>query len=887
MFDETVVAPDGREGRQFGAYRILRRLGSGGMGQVYLAIHTHLGSHRALKFLSPELLLNQDMLHRLEQEARTASALNHPNILTIHEVGDFAGEHFIASEFVDGITLKHAIQRKIVDPEMAIRIATQVASALIAAHSAGVIHRDLKPANVMVRHDGYVKVIDFGLAKLTDESSVSRMHAGLSTPGFAVGTIDYMSPEQASGEEVDPRTDLWSLGVLLYEMLSSQRPFVGETYSQLMGAILTRSALPLPNLSALPPGVGRIVNRALMKDPAKRYQSAEEMFADLTALGTSSEGRRSTIKPGNLPGRHLRSVVYGIASVALMLVGGIWWWNLGGKGRFTEPDWFRVASVRQLTFNTRPLRCAISPDGKYLVFSVDNSGGMESLRIKRVSEPSDQSLVPSRHVNYLGLTFSRDSGSIYAVEKEERSNMGKLFTVPLIGDLPTRPIVEDIDGPVTFSPSGDHFAFVRWEQGSNASHARSVLDIAKADGSDIVPLVTSDDFRIFNQPSWTSAGKEIAAIIHDLSSPTGRLSVALFSRKGAQRRLPLPDWNSVGQIAWEQPTGLLLLSSASAIEASNRQQIREIDPDSGKTRDVTEDLSGYSTVSLTDDGQFIAAVRKDWQAGLWISNPKDLRNGQIQSSEAQEKGSLGWLDNDTLVVDSRRTGFSNLVSITALDRRESTLTNEPFMEQHAVVVGATKSVVFSSNRFGSFHIVRFDPPSNRYMQLSFGSSYDDMPSVSPDGRWVVYTSWTSGEPQLFKTLISGGTPVRVTEMSASDPQVSPDGKWIACQIRPKSRTIWSTAIVPFEGGGEMRILKSAQEPFRWSPSGTALTSSVTDPNGVSNLWQMPLDGSSPHQVTSFEDRVISSFAWSPSGKRLACIRQMPNSDVVLLKRDKR
>ena len=129
--------------------------------------------------------------------------------------------------------------------------------------------------------------------------------------------------------------------------------------------------------------------------------------------------------------------------------------------------------------------------------------------------------------------------------------------------------------------------------------------------------------------------------------------------------------------------------------------------------------------------------------------------------------------------------------------------------------------------------------------------------------------------------------MRVTEMSASDPQVSPDGKWIACQIRPKSSTIWSTAIVPFEGGGEMRILKSAQEPFRWSPSGTALTSSVTDPNGVSNLWQMPLDGSSPHQVTSFEDRVISSFAWSPSGKRLACIRQMPNSDVVLLKRDKR
>ncbi len=387
---------------------------------------------------------------------------------------------------------------------------------------------------------------------------------------------------------------------------------------------------------------------------------------------------------------------------------------LGGKGRFDEPDWFSIAAPpRQMTFNTRPLRCAISPDGKYLVFSVDNSGGMESLRIKKVNEPSDQSLVLSRHVNYIGLTFSKDSGTIYAVEKEESTNMGKLFTIPLIGELPNRPVVENIDGPVTFSPSGDRFAFVRWEPGSDASQMRSVLELANADGSNITPLVVADRFRIFAQPSWTSGGKGIAAVIHDLSSPAYQLSVALFSITKTQRQLPLPDWNSVGQIAWEKTTGLLMLSSASAIEANNRQQIREIDPETGKTRDTTEDLSGYSSVSLTDDGQFVAAVRKDWQAGLWISSPKDLRIGQITSSEAQEKGSLGWLDNDTLVVDSRRTGYSNLISITANDRRESTLTNDPFMEQHAVPVPGTKSVVFSSNRFGSFHIVRFDPASNQ------------------------------------------------------------------------------------------------------------------------------------------------------------------------------
>ncbi len=303
---ETVISTDAREGRQFGTYRILRRLGSGGMGHVYLALDTELGRHCALKFISPELLSDAGMLHHLEQEARTASALNHPNILTIYRIAEFDGELFIASEFVQGVTLKRAIQRGSVDPDMAIRIAIQIASALMAAHSAGVIHRDLKPANVMVRPDGYVKVIDFGLAKLTDKSAVSRKsHLGLPPLGSVVGTVDYMSPEQAIGEEVDERTDIWSLGVLLYEMLSHQRPFAGDKDSDVLVAIRQKPAPPLPNLASLPPGVGRIVSRALMKDLSRRYQSAEEMLSDLEAIDASSLRRRIAVQDSEKLGRRL------------------------------------------------------------------------------------------------------------------------------------------------------------------------------------------------------------------------------------------------------------------------------------------------------------------------------------------------------------------------------------------------------------------------------------------------------------------------------------------------------------------------------------------------------------------------------------------------------
>jgi serine/threonine protein kinase len=247
---ETEPATDTREGKDFGAYRILRRLGFGGMGQVYLCLDTRLGRHVALKFLDDRLLSDPTMLDRLYQEARTTSSLNHPNILTIHEISEVGGEHFIASEFVEGITVGDAIDRKLITPKMAVEIATQVASALVAAHSAGVIHRDLKATNIMIRPDGLVKVIDFGLAKRSEErlaaaAAAGERHSPLSTPGGIAGTVEYMSPEQARGDTVDQRSDLWSLGVLLYEMLAGKFPFMGSTEGHVLVAIMEKPVAPI------------------------------------------------------------------------------------------------------------------------------------------------------------------------------------------------------------------------------------------------------------------------------------------------------------------------------------------------------------------------------------------------------------------------------------------------------------------------------------------------------------------------------------------------------------------------------------------------------------------------------------------------------------------
>ncbi len=882
--EETSVPTDPREGRQFGAYRILRRLGSGGMGHVYLALDTRLGRHTALKFLPPELLSNQEMLRRLQQEARTASALNHPNILTIYEIGEFAGEPFIASEFVEGVTLKRAIRRGAVDPDMAIRIAAQIASALGAAHAAGIIHRDLKPANVMLRPDGYVKVIDFGLAKIAGESATAA-RSDWSALGAVVGTVDYMSPEQARGEEVDQRTDLWSLGVLLYEMLSSQRPFSGETDSHVIVAILDRPAPPLPRAASLPAGCSAIVARALSKEPARRYQSAQQMLSDLERLDTSSM-RRLAVRPLRAEQRRARHylLIALVPAGLLLAAAGLWWWGFGGKELFLEPDWFRVESVRQVTFNGRTLLAAISPDGKYLAFVVGDSGGMQSLHLKQVDQPSDEVRIPARKIDYIGLTFTPDSRTVYEVEEDESTLLGCLFAVPVVGDRSTRPILEDIDGPVTFSPRGDRFAYVRWENSALPAPGptRSVIEMAEISDPKPAALFSLTGLTLHNHLSWSFDGTEIAGIADNPAKP---LQLEIIRPDGSEMTKQFPNWNSVGQLCWRRGERLLLLTAASETEAHSRSQLREFSVATGKARNLTNDLSGYGSISLTQDESHLAAVKKDARATVWLSSPKDLTHGQSVLSESLDSASLAWLDTGHLLVNSRRTGFPNLAVLDTSDKSESILTDEPFVEQHAVPVPGADAVVYSSNRAGGFHLWRHDLRSNKYMQLTFGAHYDDSPVISPDGRWIVYTSWSANTPFLYKISSQrGGSPIRVGSYSAADPQISPDGKWVACRIQPQRDRVY-VGLIPFDSAGPIRLVPKARVPFRWSPRGDSLTSSITDATGISNIWRIPLNGSAPRELTDFDDeQTILTFAWSATGDRLACLRLAHNSDVVLFKR---
>jgi Tol biopolymer transport system component len=658
-------------------------------------------------------------------------------------------------------------------------------------------------------------------------------------------------------------------------MAARQPPFAGETESHVMVAILEQAPQPLPASNRpLPGGLANIITRALSKDRAKRYQSAREMLADLQQVAQTA-GLASSIRPvAPAAPRQVtrRFTIIAAICVILAIAVAAWFWIT------RSPDWFRIGSVRQLTFNGRTKLAAISPDGKYLAFVVGDTGGLEGLYLKQVDQASEQMKIPARKITYEGLTFSPDSQTIFEAEKDEKF-MGRLYAVPILGDRPASPIVVDVDGPISFSPRGDQFSFVRFAADSTSTS----LEIAAHDGSGVKPLVSVRGTALSIWQAWSPKGNQIATFLYTYGN--GETALDLVSMQGQETKRVLPNWRGVRQPVWTSAS-TLLVPVAVRSQGGNQTQLKEIAVKDGQIHDLTIDLAGYTSASLTRDGQSLAAVKMETKANLWISGRSDPTTGQSAPAEAGDKPALSWSDDQHLVVSSGRSGFPNLALFDVASQDRASLTDEPYAEIGAAAVPASKSVVFGSTRRGGFHLWKFNPESAVYTQLTSGPTYDETPAITPDGKWIVYTSSRANLPHLRKISIDGGPSTQIGAYLARYPEISPDGKWIACELQdPKTRR-WTVAVIPFSGQGTAREVPNAHIPVRWSPDGSSLTSVVTNERGVSNLWSIPLDGSPPRQLTHFEDQTILTFAWSPRGDRLACIRGSRGADVYLFKRQK-
>ena len=578
-------------GQMIASYEVISFISRGGMGEVYLAEDKRLGRKVALKLLPASFTTDDDRLRRFEQEARAASALNHPNIITIYEITKAAGSHVIATEFVEGETLRNRLNRSALSLAETLNIAMQVADALSAAHKAGIIHRDIKPENIMLRPDGYVKVLDFGLAKLSEQASplvaaeapTIQVRTG---SGIVIGTAGYMSPEQARGLSVDHRSDIFSLGAVIYEMLARRKPFEGETPSDTMAAILKTEPAPLSRVATgVPSELIRIVNKSLRKDREERYQVVKDLWLDLKALkqdlefqdkldrSVSTEGDGTGIMSAGEPTatlsgpRHTssRSAISNISDsisleikrhkvvAALTLLAVLF---VVAAGSFGFYKWlnreapvarFWDVKLSRLTNSGNAIDATISPDGKYIIYVLSDRS-MQSLYIRQVSTANDKLIIPPAQVGFFGMTFSPDGNEIYYVLKVGL-DQGTLYRIPTLGGAPVK-VLERIDAAISFSPDHKQFVFVR---GNYPNKGETALVIANVDGSgerNLAVKKNPEQFApiFFTGPSWSPDGKLVAASV---ATTGGYSKVVAFSvEDGSEKALTTESWLFSARVQW-------------------------------------------------------------------------------------------------------------------------------------------------------------------------------------------------------------------------------------------------------------------------------------------------------------------------------------------------
>jgi len=909
------------------------------MGEVFLARDTQLDRDVAVKILTAEVARDQQRLHRFLQEARAASALSHPNVAHIYEIGEAAGTHFIAMEYVEGQGLDKKISGRPIDVSEILEIAIQIADALDEAHAKGITHRDIKSSNVMIAARGRVKVLDFGLAKLSlpggasDRTSDSELATRVKTsPGIVMGTVNYMSPEQAMGREVDQRTDVFSFGVVLYEMATGRLPFTGATITETIDRITHSQPEAIARLNYnVPPELEVIIKKALRKDRDERYQTIHDALIDLRDLKreldmaaglerstppssrsvevvapavsqTVVDTNQSSVLPTNpvtvphpsssaeyVAGeikRH-KSAAIGIV-VLVALVGGIAL-SLIGFGIYKylaqrgEPKKTPLASanmkITRLTTNGKTENAAISPDGKTVVY-VLRDGGQRSLWIRQVATNSNVQIVAPAEISIGRQTFSPDGNYVYyhAVDKENPT--GALYQVPSLGGTP-RKILTNIGSTIAFSPDGSRIAFVR---NDNAATGEDQLILANADGTNERKLAArkGDRFFTYSGPGWSPDGKVIATSAGTYSGGFHLTVVTVNAETGEQRELTPKKFSDTGRVSWLADGSGLLVNAAEL--GANQDQIWLISYPGGDARTITHDLSDYGGTSLTADSKSLVTVQFDITSNIWIAPANDMSHGkQVTSGKLEGTRGVVWTADNRIVYTSLTSGNLDVWIMNADGTNQKQLTTDPQQDEVPTISPDGRYIIFGSLRGGLPSIWRMDIDGGNLKQVT---TQEDYPlDVTPDSRWIVFTSWRTGRLTLWKVGIDGGEAVQISGLFITDGAISADGKFIACWYQDeKPNSPRRLIILPFEGGSPIKTFDmpptSSGHP-NWTPDGKAIT--IYDGrSGTSNLWSQPLDGGPMKQLTDFKPDGLFARKLSPDGKFIALARGIVTSDVILI-----
>jgi Tol biopolymer transport system component len=926
------------KGTSLGPYEVLSALGAGGMGEVYRARDPRIGREVAIKVITPGGEASPDRVRRFEDEARAAGALNHPNILTVLDVGHDRGAPYVVFELLEGETLRQRLASASLPMRKVVDYATQIARGLAAAHEKGIVHRDLKPENLFLTKAGHVKILDFGLAKLVGPERPIEIATEVPTLsqrtdlGTVLGTVGYMSPEQVRGQATDPRSDIFSFGAILYEMLSGRRAFRGASSVETLHAILRDEPPDLgPANTDVPPALDRIVRRCLEKDPGERFRSAHDLaFALDTVSGLSGPGPQPTTPTAVARGPAWPWLAAG--ALAVLATGAVAFGlrSRVGLGAGGPRGAGAALQVEKLTSRGNVFEAAISPDGRYLAY-VTREAGRVVIWLRDLVEKTETRLAsPPPEGEYTRiLRFARDGQAVYYSFVRRGSSERSLYRVPLIGGDPR--LVHAGGWAVDLSPDDRRVAFVRSqgerkrlfvsdaEGGPEKGVAEGDLYGWSPDGSRllfggrrgekdalfVVRADGTDERKVFDAPRpvrgawWKPTGAGMVCAL-ELNERDAQL-LDLDGAAGDARPIGDRVWGQINDLSW-LPDGSAFVVHG-WIKGEDHLLWLVSYPD-GATRKLPDDSHGYWSLGMTADGARLVSVQSVDRSEILVStDPARVSFKRIRSG-TDDEFRASWTADARIVYSSREAGSYDLYVSDADGSNPKRLTDD--RTSHEIEPAASpdgKYIVFASDRSGEWGLFRIDRDGAGLRSLTPTPTPhhgDRDPRVTPDSRWVLYRHRDNGST-LWKVPIDGGTPVLVKGVrpaladglveEAFGGAASPDGASIAYiyfTMDPKGGFSPVELVVSSLGGHVLKRFPyrdtslgsiGDDEHVQWSRDGRALH--YVDLAGAHDLWRQPLSGGPPVRVAHLEEPP-RYCDWSFDDEAVVCSRSSTLSDVVLV-----